>query len=55
MTKAALQKHFKAKRDHVLNRLKQIGLEVHVPPSATFYIWLDLERLPEPLNNGLVR
>jgi aspartate/methionine/tyrosine aminotransferase len=49
----ALQKHFKAKRDHVLKRLKDIGLEVTIPPVATFYIWLNLEHLPEPINNGL--
>ena len=49
----ALQKHFKMKRDHVLKRLKAIGLEVKIPPVATFYIWLNLENLPDPINNGL--
>lgn len=49
----ALQKHFKAKRDHVLRRLAELGLPVSVPPEATFYIWLNLEGLPPPLNNGL--
>jgi len=51
--KVALQKHFKAKRDHVLSRLHQLHLDVAVPPSSTFYIWLNLEKLPPPLNNGL--
>ena len=51
----ALQKHFKHKRDHVLKRLEQMGLKVDIPPQATFYIWLNLEHLPQPLNNGLVR
>jgi aspartate/methionine/tyrosine aminotransferase len=50
----ALQKHFKAKRDHVLARLKDLHLEVDIPPTSTFYIWLNLEKLPAPLNNGLV-
>jgi hypothetical protein len=50
----ALQKHFKMKRDHVLKRLKELHLEVDVPPTSTFYIWLNLESLPPPLNNGLV-
>ena len=50
----ALQHHFKAKRDHVLGRLERLGLKVHVYPHATFYIWLNLQTLPEPLNNGLV-
>jgi aspartate/methionine/tyrosine aminotransferase len=51
----ALQKHFKAKRDHVLKRLKAMGLEVSLPPDSTFYIWLNLAELPAPLNSGLVR
>ncbi|KAI3619339.1 Aspartate aminotransferase family protein [Moniliophthora roreri] len=51
--KIALQKHFKKKRDHVLKRLHDLSLDVEVPPNSTFYIWLNLERLPAPLNNGL--
>ncbi|KAI5119956.1 hypothetical protein M0805_002145 [Coniferiporia weirii] len=51
--KVALQKHFKAKRDHVLKRLERMGLKVDIPPTSTFYIWLNLEGLPAPLNNGL--
>lgn len=43
------------KRNHVLQRLEAMGLPVHTPPTATFYIWLDLSKLPGPLNNGLVR
>lgn len=43
------------KRDHVLKRLRDLHLEVDIPPTSTFYIWLNLERLPPPLNNGLVR
>lgn len=52
--KISLQKHFHHKRDHVLERLAAMGLVVKVPPVATFYIWLDLSKLPQPLNNGLV-
>jgi len=51
--RVALQKHFKAKRDHVLKRLHDIGLDVAIPPNSTFYIWLNVENLPEPINNGL--
>ncbi|TFK54641.1 PLP-dependent transferase [Heliocybe sulcata] len=51
--KLALQTHFKMKRDHVLHRLDQLGLHVQIPPSSTFYVWLNLEGLPTPLNNGL--
>ena len=52
--KLALQKCFKHKRDHVLKRLEEMGLKVEVPPTSTFYIWLDVSSLPEPLNSGLV-
>ncbi|KZV71833.1 PLP-dependent transferase [Peniophora sp. CONT] len=51
--KLALQRHFKKKRDHVLKRLKKLGLECDIPPVSTFYIWLNLEKLPAPINNGL--
>jgi len=52
--KIALQMHFKHKRDHVLERLRSIdGLKIKIPPVATFYIWLNLEDLPYPINNGL--
>lgn len=36
--KIALQKHFKAKRDHVLARLHDLGMDVKVPPVSTFYV-----------------
>jgi aspartate/methionine/tyrosine aminotransferase len=48
-----LQQHFRAKRDFVLKSLKEIGFNIKVPPEATFYIWLDVSELPEPINNGL--
>lgn len=50
----ALATHFKSKRDHVLKRLHELDLDVHVPPVATFYIWLDLSKLPHPIDNGMV-
>ncbi|KAG2189036.1 hypothetical protein INT44_004178, partial [Umbelopsis vinacea] len=48
-----LQQHFRAKRDYVLENLREIGFNIKVPPEATFYIWLDVSELPEPINNGL--
>jgi aspartate/methionine/tyrosine aminotransferase len=37
-----------------LKRLKAIDhLEVTIPPTATFYIWLNLKDLPDPINSGL--
>lgn len=47
----ALQKHFKAKRDFVLKRLREIGFtrgDQQIPDS-TFYLWLDLTTLTPPL------
>ncbi|KAJ3005475.1 hypothetical protein HKX48_000655 [Thoreauomyces humboldtii] len=49
---AALQRHFKSKRDFVIKKLHELGLKARTP-DATFYVWLDLSTLPEPLNNGL--
>lgn len=54
LLQVSLQKAFRTKRDHVLSRLEKMGLPVTVPPTATFYIWLDLSPLEAPLNNGLV-
>lgn len=49
----ALQRHFRMKRKHVLERLAKMGLPVKIPPKATFYIWLGLSSLPHPINSGL--
>lgn len=50
----ALQKHFRMKKDHCLKRLREMGMEVKVPPQATFYLWVSLKNLPAPINSGLV-
>ncbi|KAL9119315.1 MAG: hypothetical protein Q9187_004130 [Circinaria calcarea] len=51
----ALQRHFLAKRDFVLGRLKEIGFKFSQNniPDSTFYIWLDLSCLPEGISDGL--
>mmetsp|Transcript_13149 Transcript_13149/g.33559 ORF Transcript_13149/g.33559 Transcript_13149/m.33559 type:complete len:469 (-) Transcript_13149:177-1583(-) len=49
----ALQKHFRAKRAYVLKRLEELGFSVPVQPMGTFYVWVNLENLPYPLDNGL--
>ena len=49
----ATQQRFKQKRDFVLTRLRQMGIEVEVEPAGTFYVWANLSNLPEPLNDGL--
>lgn len=49
-----LQRVFREKRDHVVKRLGEIGFRVWNPPTATFYVWLDLGCLPQPLNHGMI-
>lgn len=51
---AALQTHFKMKRDYVLGRLEEIGFRPgdQEIPNSTFYIWLDLTTLSPPLPEG---
>ncbi|KAK6542979.1 hypothetical protein TWF694_006911 [Orbilia ellipsospora] len=49
----ALQRHFKKKRDYVIERLEKIGFVFEKVPEATFYIWLDLSGLPSKINDGL--
>lgn len=48
---AALQRHFKQKRDYVLDRLREVGYRIEGAsvPDATFYIWLDLTALEPPV------
>lgn len=49
----ALQRHFRDKRDYVVNRLKSLGFHIPYVPDSTFYLWLDLETLPPQINDGL--
>ncbi|HVV01184.1 MAG TPA: pyridoxal phosphate-dependent aminotransferase [Verrucomicrobiae bacterium] len=49
----AVQKHFRAKRDYALKRLRQLGIIIEAEPSGTFYVWANLSKLPEPLNDGM--
>jgi aspartate/methionine/tyrosine aminotransferase len=51
---AALQRHFREKRDYVLGRLKDIGFSAggQNVPDSTFYIWLDLSTLDPPVPEG---
>ncbi|MCA9948544.1 MAG: pyridoxal phosphate-dependent aminotransferase [Anaerolineales bacterium] len=50
---AATQKHFRKKRDYVLERLYDMGIGVEAEPAGTFYVWANLSQLPKPLNDGL--
>lgn len=50
----ALQRHFRQKRDFLLSELAKVGISVMWKPTATFYIWADLSKLPPPLTDCLV-
>ncbi|MBN9287869.1 MAG: aspartate aminotransferase [Gammaproteobacteria bacterium 39-13] len=49
----ALQNCFLRKRNYVLDRLLNMGIQVEVMPQGAFYIWANLSALPEPLNDGI--
>lgn len=49
----AIQATFRKKRDYVLERVQEIGLQVESDPEGAFYVWANLSALPEPLNDGL--
>jgi len=49
----ALQRHFRDKRDYVVQRLTDLGFKIEFVPDSTFYLWLDLSGLPDGINDGL--
>ena len=49
----AIQEVFRAKRDFVLDRVTNMGIEVESDPEGAFYVWANLSKLPAPLNDGL--
>ena len=49
----ATQRQFREKRDYMLQRLHKMGILVEAEPVGTFYVWANLERLPEPLDDGM--
>ena len=50
---AALQRHFREKRDYVVQRLRAMGFVIKYVPDSTFYLWLNLEGLPDAIADGL--
>ena len=54
----ALQAHFRAKRDYMINELEKMGIKAQRPkgglPQSTFYLWADVSALPPPLSNGVI-
>jgi len=49
----ALQTHFRDKRDYLVRRLTEMGFDLPYTPDSTFYLWLNLEQLPQAINDGL--
>lgn len=48
----ALQSEFRAKRDFLVNGLKDLGVRFDLEPQGTFYAWGDLSELPASLRNS---
>ena len=49
----AISTRFRAKRDMMISRLREMGITVDFEPQGTFYIWGDLSSLPAPLDDGM--
>lgn len=49
----AIQAVFGQKRRYMLERVRQLGIQVDPEPQGTFYLWANLAQLPEPLNDSL--
>lgn len=49
----AIQKHFKRKRQKFLRRLPALNLVLKAEPQGAFYCFASLEKLPEPLRDGM--
>jgi hypothetical protein len=49
----AIQAEFGRKRRFLLDRLRALGITVEAEPRGTFYVWGNLEALPQPLHDGM--
>ena len=49
----AIQKHFGKKRELLLARLKKMNIGVDATPAGAFYVWANLAKLPQPLDDGM--
>lgn len=49
----AIQQSFRAKRDFVIERLRAMGIGIVAEPEGSFYVWANVEGLPEPISEGL--
>ena len=49
----AIQKTFVEKRNYMVSKLREIGFDLPVSPDGGFYCFPSLEKLPEPLRDGM--
>ena len=47
-----IRSNFQAKRDLLFAGLRELGVQIAVPPEGGFYCWGDVSRLPERFNTG---
>ncbi len=47
----AIHHRYKLKRDYMIQQLNEMGLSASIPDGA-FYVWVNLESLTSPLNDG---
>lgn len=50
---AAIQAVFGRKRALLLERCRRLGMKLDVEPQGTFYAFVDLSELPEPISDGM--
>lgn len=50
---SAIRETFLRKRRILVDGLRDVGMRLDLEPEGTFYVWADLRRLPEPLNEGM--
>lgn len=50
---ASIQEVFRPKREMVLERARGMGMIVDRDPDGTFYVFVSLRQLPEPLTDGM--
>jgi aspartate/methionine/tyrosine aminotransferase len=50
---SAIQTAFRAKRDLMYSRLKELGVRFDAEPAGTFYCWGSVAGLPSPMNTGM--
>ena len=49
----AIARHFGAKRQRLLDGLRDMGFSIDLPPEGTFYVWASTEHMPPSLADGM--